>query len=50
MERFCHQSGILSSCLRWSLFDQFGIRQRPAQTTAENATLMAKALHVLPTF
>ena len=29
---------------------QFWIRQRPAQTTADDATLMAKALCVLPAF
>ena len=29
---------------------QFRIRKRRAQTTAEDANLMTKALHVLPTF
>ena len=48
MERFHHQSGILSSSLRWSLFDpEFRIRQQPAQMTAENVILIVKALHVL---
>ena len=31
-------------------YSQFRIRQRLAQTTAEDATLMAKALQLLPTF
>ena len=35
MERFRHQSNILT--------------QRPEQTISEDFTLMAKALHVLPT-
>ena len=32
------------------LVKMFRIRQRSSQTTAGDATLMAKALHVLPTF
>ena len=31
-------------------YNQFMIRQRPAQTIAEDATWMAKALHVLHRF
>ena len=52
MERFRHQIGILSSRLRWSLSDPELIVAygRAGLTTAEDATLMAKALHVLPTF
>ena len=33
-----------------NLEDWFRIRQRPAQTTTNDAILMAKALHMLPTF
>ena len=32
------------------MFPSFRIRQRPAQMTADDAMLMAKALLVLPTF
>ena len=44
MERFDHQRGILNYRLLWSFSDP----ERLEQTTAEDATLMAKALHVLP--